>query len=388
MKTNVALVKCPDYSEKNIKFAIESIFSSIWDLKKNIKQGSKVLIKPNILSNSEPHEAITTHPQVVKAIVLKLKEIGAEVWIGDSPGLGTLETVSVKSGFKELAKELDVTLKPFDEKIPIKTKSGYVINIAKAVIDADFVINVPKVKSHVQMFMTLGVKNCFGCIPGTEKAQWHFRAGINEDKFANMLLDTYSAVNPVITIIDGVIGLEGDGPGTGGVPKKLGFLAGSKDAIALDRVIMDVLDLDHFRLRTLKIAGKLGLGETNIDNIDIKLDSIESLKIKEFKVPQRVQPLQFKKIPKFLRKYVREFLTSKPVIVDDDCLKCGKCFNACPAKTITWQKGSIPKIHYEECIRCFCCMEMCPNDSIKTQDGYGLKILEPFRDFLLKKYGI
>ena len=389
MKSKVAIAKCVNYSALEINSAIERLFADLGGGIDNwVKPGQKVLIKPNILSNLNPDTHVVTHPEVVKAVALKVKKAGAEVWIGDSPGIGTLKTVSIKSGIKKIAEELNVELKEFDERIPLKSPQGYMINIAKAVIEADVIINIPKVKTHTQMLLTLGVKNCFGCIPGSDKARWHFRAGINEEKFAQILVNTYLLVKPTLTIADGVIGLEGDGPGTGGRPRPLGWLVASSDAVALDRIIVELLQVNHLRLATLAQARKAEAGNTELKDIEVVGDSLDHLKVSGFVLPARLQSLQFERLPVFVRKYFRNMLTSRPVLRKESCVSCGKCYKACPVQAIKWEKGQFPDFDYTQCIRCFCCQEMCQDNAIGVRDGYGLKILQPFRDMLLKKYGI
>jgi uncharacterized protein (DUF362 family)/Pyruvate/2-oxoacid:ferredoxin oxidoreductase delta subunit len=383
----VAITKCNSYDRQEVFNAIRKVLGLCGGIGHYIQPGKIVLLKPNILSNSAPETHTTTHPEVVRAIALFAMKTGATVWLGDSPGIGTLKTACQKTGFEELSRELGIPLKEFDERVPVKSPSGFMINIAKPVLDADIIINIPKVKSHMQMFMTLGVKNCFGCVPGSDKAQWHYRAGINEDTFAQFLVQTYLTVKPSLTIADGIIGMEGDGP-SGGSPKHLGWIAASQDAVALDRIIMELLSLEPENLKTLMQAKLQGAGETRLEKIRVLGDPLGELRVTYFKTPQRMQSVQFERIPAPFRSYVRDLFTSRPVLRKKSCIRCGRCFSACPARSIIWEINAKPVFIYPTCIRCFCCMEMCESNAIGIRDGFGLKLLQPFRKSLLRRAGI
>lgn len=366
--------------------AVKRLILAAGGIEKWVKPGATILLKPNILLNAKPDTHITTHPEVVKAVAAVVKDAGGIVWIGDSPGIGTLKMASAESGILKAAREVGAEIKEFNEKSEVKAPGGYRISIAKAVLEADVVINLPKLKTHQQMYMTMGVKNCFGCIPGVEKAQWHYRAGIDEMKFAAILMDVYAIVRPALTLIDAVWGLEGEGPSSGGTPRHLGFLAVAEDAVALDRALIDILRLEPDKLKTLKAAENAGIGETNPENITVKGNPVPV--INNFKTPARIHPLQFERFPGFLRKLAREFFTSKPVVHKKNCKKCGQCFQACPAEAIKWSNGEFPRFRYGACIRCFCCQEMCPHNSVKVRNGIGIRFILPFRRFLLKHLGI
>ena len=129
---------------------------------------------------------------------------------------------------------------------------------------ADVVINLPKVKSHVQMTITLGVKNLFGCVPGKMKAWWHMEAGKDCQRFAQMLVETAQAIDPDLTILDGIIGHEGNGP-SGGEPRRLGVLGASQNVYALDRAMVDVLQVEPIQIPTDDASQRLGLSTVNIE---------------------------------------------------------------------------------------------------------------------------
>jgi len=174
----------------------------------------KVLVKPNLLSPRKPDEHVTTHPLVVKAVLEFLLALGVKPVVGDSPAVGNLERVARISGIKDVCDELGVELVPFEDCVIVDGEIFRNIKIAKVVFEVDGVVNLPKLKTHSQMMMTLGVKNTFGCIVGIEKSSWHLRAGTDEN-FAKLLIDVHRVVSPILTVLDGVWGMEGNGPSNG-----------------------------------------------------------------------------------------------------------------------------------------------------------------------------
>jgi uncharacterized protein (DUF362 family) len=158
-------------------------------------------------------------------------------------------------------------------------------------MDADVVINLPKVKSHMQLTLTLGVKNLFGCVPGKMKAWWHMEAGKDVERFAQMLIETARTINPELTILDGIIGHEGNGP-SAGEPKELGVLAAACDVFALDRVMVEILGVKPLDVPTVAAAIKSGLC-SDLSAIEIVGDPIAKLQSRDWKLPATMMPIDF-----------------------------------------------------------------------------------------------
>jgi len=200
-----------------------------------IGKNSRVVIKPNLLAPASPDKAIVTHPLVIKAVAEYVLEKGAVPQISDSPAMGSFERILKESGIKNALNGLPVEFKEFKTSVVIDAGKPFnKIEIAQDVISADVVINLPKLKTHTQMLLTLGVKNLFGCIVGRKKPEWHFRTGVDREMFAGLLVKIFRAVKPSFTIIDGILAMEGQGPGKSGVPIELGVLMGSADTPAID----------------------------------------------------------------------------------------------------------------------------------------------------------
>ena len=178
-----------------------------------IQPGSRVLIKPNLLSPAKPGEAILTHPLMVRAAVEYVLAKGARPTISDSPAIGSFERILRESGIREALAGLDVEIRPFEESVSVDVGPPFGrIELAKEALEADSIINLPKLKTHGQMLLTLGVKNLFGCVVGYRKPEWHMRAGVDKAMFARLLILIAQRIRPAFTVLDGILALEGDGP--------------------------------------------------------------------------------------------------------------------------------------------------------------------------------
>ncbi len=298
-----------------------------------IKKNSHVVIKPNLLAPAPPDKAIVTHPLVIKAAVEYVLKKGAKPQISDSSAMGSFQKVLSESGIRDALKGLDVEYKEFKTSLKIDVGEPFgKIEIAEDALKADFLINLPKFKTHMQMLLTLGVKNLFGCIVGIRKPEWHFRTGVDREMFAKLLVNIYKAVNPAMTIIDGILAMEGQGPGRRGTPKHLGILMGSKDGIALDIAACKMLGIQPDKLLTNKLAKDMGFTD---EAIEIEGDFQE---IKHFKMPD-ITPLVFG--PQKLHRLMRKHLVQRPVCDDSICRLCGECWQYCPAKAINRGKKKL-----------------------------------------------
>jgi len=324
-----------------------------------IQKNSRVLIKPNLLAPASPDRAMLTHPLIVRAVVEYVLERGGLPQVSDSPAMGTFDKVMRESGITEALQGLAVECRPFKESVSVNVGPPFQkIEIAADAMNADIVINLPKLKTHTQMLLTLGVKNIFGCIVGMRKPEWHFRTGIDRERFAELLVRIYSAVKPAITILDGILAMEGQGPGKGGRPRALDIVMASNDAVALDMTVCRMLGIGEDELPTNRVAARMGLMPGKIA-IDGELPTVMDMQF------PAMSPLVFG--PKGLHGFMRKHLVQRPVCNAALCRHCGECWRYCPAKAIEPQINGL-KFDYDKCIRCYCCVEVCPYGALSAQE--------------------
>ncbi len=289
----VALSKCPDYQRGNLEKSIRNILDHLGGLGQHVSKDDRVLIKPNLLKGSLPGECITTHPAVVEAVVRIVIDHGSRPFIGDSPAFGELSAVAKATGMADICKRYNIPLQSFNSPVAVKVSDPFVrtLHIDKAVLDADKIINIPKLKTHVQVGFSGAVKNLFGCLSGKKKVLWHFKAGDKEHRFGRMLLEIYNTVSPALHIVDAVIALEGDGP-TKGDAKQVGLIAASVDALSLDRVLCDIVGLPVSSSEVLG-ALKLHYGiSINMGEITVKGNQLNNFTGNPFVLPERM-PIRF-----------------------------------------------------------------------------------------------
>jgi uncharacterized protein (DUF362 family)/Pyruvate/2-oxoacid:ferredoxin oxidoreductase delta subunit len=351
------IIRKADYIYRDLKSVLYSMMDSLAG--GVIQREAKVVIKPNLLAPASPDKAITTHPLFIKAVAEYVLGKGARVQISDSPAIGSFEKILRESGIRAALEGLPVECREFRDSTSIDVGVPFKkIEIAADAVTADVLINLPKLKTHSQMLVTLGVKNLFGCIVGMKKPEWHLRSGVDRDMFASLLVKIFQAVKPSVTLIDGILAMEGQGPGRGGTPREMGVVLGSTDAVSIDIAVCRMLGMDPDDLLTNRIAGAQGLvpGDIEIDG-DLPV-------IPDFRFPG-ITPLVFG--PRRLRGFIRKHLVQRPVCNDDMCKLCGECWKYCPAGAIGHDKKRI-HFDYDTCIRCYCCIEVCPYGALRTHE--------------------
>jgi len=286
----VALVKAETYDSEIIASAIEKVFSLLGGTEKFVTAGDHVLIKPNLIAPRPNESAVQTHASVILEITRVLKDMGAKPFIADSPAWKNTRACIKIIGLEEPLKKLGAGVCQLNNGKRIKI-AGSGIAVSSVALEADKIINVPKFKTHQQLTATFAVKNIFGCVPGKEKAFWHFARGNSHHDFCEMLLEIYKLLNPVINIIDAVIAMEGMGP-LSGTPRKLGCLVASSDPIACEFVCAKLIDMEPQELPIVNAAKKIGFGCCDPDSIEILGNNVSELKCPDFKRAETT-PLRF-----------------------------------------------------------------------------------------------
>jgi uncharacterized protein (DUF362 family)/Pyruvate/2-oxoacid:ferredoxin oxidoreductase delta subunit len=371
--STVSLGKVIDYDRRRIKASLIRLLAPLGGMKAFVHPYERVLIKPNMLLAKSPEKAVTTHPEILRGVIELVKEAGGVPLVGDSPGVGSCRRVAEKSGILRVVEESGAELVDFVDSVEIKGQGLFKrFEVARPYMEVDRLINLPKLKTHEMMTMTCAVKNLFGSIIGTSKAAWHLKAGADREMFSRMLLEIYLLRKPDLNIVDAVIAMEGNGPGSGN-PRHVGLLLGGINPVAVDVIAAECAGIPRKLLHIEMMAAKLLLDGADRGSIRTVGTPLEDARVTDFRLPHMVD-VQFR-LPTFIKNRLKHYLTSRPCPVPDQCKLCGICVDACPPHAIAINEGRLT-FDYHKCIRCFCCRELCPDGALDLRDGTLLKYLK------------
>lgn len=385
--TDIRITPCSNYASDTVKESLKQlIYSSNMDMLDGIQAGMTVGIKANLVSAMKPDTAATTHPELICALVRLIRERGAEVIIGDSPG-GLYTSAYVNHVYDLTGMRQAVT-------------AGAMLNQDFGQVDAsypqarvlksftytswldkcDVIINFSKLKSHGMMGMSAAAKNMFGVIPGTMKPEYHFRFPNTAD-FSNMLvdIDEYFANKTILCIVDAVDGMEGNGP-TKGTPRHIGALLASRSPHKLDVICAKLIGLKTETIPTLLAAKERGLIPVNENDISVEILAnstralIDSFVVKDYKNIAVRHSLLFASHGKLISNIIEKLLASRPILKKSGCIGCSKCADICPAHAIIIENKKAV-INRADCIHCFCCQEFCPTGTMKVHRTLVAKLL-------------
>ncbi len=377
-RPRVSLQRLATYEPAAVEQALRAVLAPLGGMSAFVTPGARVVLKPNLLMPSAPERAICTHPEIIRAVARLAREAGARlVEATDSPGVGTATRCMRRLGLDD-GRLLTVTDADQGTDVAPPGAPFHRVRLVTRLLDADLVINLPKAKTHGQMVMTAAVKNTFGAVVGMEKAQWHFRAGRNPEDFARLLVHVHGLVAPRLSILDAVVGMEGNGPSAGD-PRPLGFLLASADAHALDAVLADLWGLAPHHVFTLAVARDLGLLPP-FDRIETVGASRDELRPRPAWRLARPAPLRGFGGPAWLSTLLERLMTLRPEIDRGACIACGECVRACAAHAIALNPdgaaaGPPVVVDRAQCIACFCCQEMCPEGAIRVSAGLAARLL-------------
>ena len=364
----VAAVRCASYDRAEVQEAVNRGLGLLGGAKAFVQPGERILLKPNLLSGRAPERAVTTHPSVFQTVATAFQTAGATLLYGDSPGFGNPQTAAQRAGLLEVAQELGVELADFTHGEIVSFPEGRQnkqFTIARGVLNADGIVSLPKLKSHGLTRMTGAIKNQFGCIPGTLKAEFHARLP-RVDLFSQMLVDLNRFLKPRLFIMDGIVAMEGNGP-QNGTPRPMNVLLFSRDPVAIDAAVCRLIELDPKLVLPIQYGIEFGLGA--YENIEYLGDSIESFVCEDFIVNRRA--LSTTEGPGRASRIARRFVVPRPFIRAAKCTQCGTCVSVCPVDPKAVEFRSVgrtaPPVHdYQRCIRCYCCQELCPEGAIEV----------------------
>ncbi len=365
--TIVAAKKCYSYQADELAEKLDFLLAELGGLDNFIKAGDKVLFKINLLMGKDPEAAVTTNPDFIRALAKKVKALGADVIIADSPGgpfnAKLLKRAYQKSAIYEMAAEENIELNYNTDSKKQEYKKGKInksFQLASYLEKADLVINLPKLKTHGLTMYTGGVKNLFGCIPGVLKAEYHLRMQSVYD-FSRMLNDLAGLIAPELTIMDAVVGMEGEGP-SNGKAKDFNYILASTSPYYLDLVAVNLLGINPEE----KVPSIRAALEDNIikkEELEIRGDKIKPLNNVEIPKIEKENNLLDARMPDFLSDILEKLLRPKPVFKEENCVGCRTCAENCPPDAIK-MIDNFPEVNLDKCIRCFCCQELCPYDAV------------------------
>ncbi len=382
MKTKnsrVALIKCESYDRDEVYRAVEDGIKLLGGLESYIKGGKQVLLKPNLLAPDLPDKGSTTHPSVFHGIGTLLLEHGFDAVYGDSFPMGSGLFVAKRNGIHEAAEELGIKNVPFKNGREVKVKGAVqnqVFTIAEEIIDAENLINIPKLKTHGLTIMTGALKNIFGAVPGLLKAEFHMRLPVPE-LFVNMLVDLNMIIKSSLIVMDAVDAMEGNGPRNGNIVHT-GLIIISNDPVAVDATAARIMGTEPEKIPLIRKAFEAGIGNISVESIELSGSPLKDFKVKKFVLPPVTDiKSQSSDGVSGISRVMRNWLISRPVIDSKICSKCGNCVSICPIspKALSQKRKEVPEYDYNLCIRCYCCQEICPDGAISIKTPLPGKIL-------------
>lgn len=374
MEHTVYFRRQPDYDQQAMDQAVEAFFAAS-PAAARLKDGMRVTIKPNLLAKHAPEKGVTTHPALVRAVIRAVKRRGVSaITVADSPGgvytPAIMKSIGQVSGIAQVCQEEGAVFYTDCQFGPRSCQGELVhqFNLIQPVLEADFLIDLPKMKTHVMTTVTAGVKNLFGTIPGLQKAELHMRFP-DKKRFGRMLTDLCCLLQPDLTILDAVTAMEGDGP-AGGQPRKLGLLLASEDPYLVDLAVCRVMNFPPQQVEYLACAMRRGLCADAFEESRAQGDADALFPRTDYQMPESYVAVNFSgkrtRAIRWLFPWLEKHAAPRPVIVRSRCIGCGKCAEICPGHTIQVSAGKA-RISPQGCIRCFCCHEMCPVKAIDVK---------------------
>lgn len=370
MGSKVVLKYCPEYTA-GVEDCLREGLQSLGGMSAFVKPGQKVLLKVNLLMKKRPEEAVTTHPTVVEAVVRLVQEAGGIPIIGDSPGgpytVKSLQAIYARSGLQEVAERTGAILNLDVGQTVVSHPEGKLVKsltVTQNVVDADVVIPISKLKTHGMMTFTGAVKILFGVIPGLLKAEYHLKMP-DVRSFADLLVDIATWVKPSLSIMDGIVGMEGDGPSAGS-PRSIGVILISEDPFALDVAATHLIGLKPEKVPTIMAARKRGF-VSRIEEVNLAGDPRTLWQVEKFIIPKSVSVnfIDMVPLPQSVRNFLLNRVRPRPFFQHDQCVGCMDCVKNCPPQVLDINEKNRPVVDLEACIRCFCCQELCPRQAVK-----------------------
>ena len=369
--SRVYIGRCRSYAQDEVELAIRQAISALGGMERFVQPGQRVLLKPNLLSFKPPETAINTHPAVVQAVAGLVREVGAHAIIADSPGGGTgynvrgLRRLYQVTGMDAAALAAGAELNFDCEGLEVPFPEGHLVkmlDIMRPATAVDAIINLPKLKTHGLLRYTGAVKNLFGLVPGRVKLGYHTKLQ-DVERFSEMLLDIVAWARPALTIMDAVIGMEGEGPAAGR-PVEIGLILAGQDCSAVDLAALDIIGMDPNSVPTIRRAAKRGLTTGRAADLEVIGENLATAHVPEFYAPQ-TGSFDVTLIPPGIRRWFTRRLVASPRATAR-CTGCGICAENCPVGAISIENRRA-RMDLKRCIQCYCCHEFCPQHAIELR---------------------
>lgn len=383
-ETQVYAASCPDYEQAEA--CIRALVEQMGGMGRFVRPGERIVLKANLLRAAPPESAICTHPAVVEAVARLVKEAGGTPVICDSPG-GALHKEAVlrslyeKTGMAAAAAAAGAELSMDSSTRTVSLPEGKVLRQAEIitpVAEADGVIDLCKMKTHVLMSMTGAVKNLFGVIPGLSKVGYH-ATHPDHATFADVLLDLTGYVKPRLSLMDGILAMEGDGPGSSGTPRQVGLLLAAANPLALDTAAGAIMNLPRQDNPVLLAAERRGLTPCRMEDVELIGGTVEELRMADYKFPASTKSNLMDFLGPLARpaeRLCKKALSQTPRIDGAKCVGCGICAKSCPGQAIAMTApGKKARISQKACIHCYCCHELCPQKAVELHQSWLGRLL-------------
>lgn len=383
-ETQVYAASCPDYEQAEA--CIRALLEQMGGMGRFVRPGERIVLKANLLRAAPPESAICTHPAVVEAVSKLVKEAGGTPVICDSPG-GALHKEAVlrslyeKTGMAAAAAAAGAELAMDSSTRTVSLPEGKVLRQAEIitpVAEADGVIDLCKMKTHVLMSMTGAVKNLFGVIPGLSKVGYH-ATHPDHATFADVLLDLTGYVKPRLSLMDGILAMEGDGPGSSGTPRQAGLLLAAANPLALDTAAGAIMNLPRQDNPVLLAAERRGLTPCRMEDVELIGGTVEELRMADYKFPASTKSNLMDFLGPLARpaeRLCKKALSQTPRIDGAKCVGCGICAKSCPGQAIAMTApGKKARISQKACIHCYCCHELCPQKAVELHQSWLGRLL-------------
>jgi len=378
LRTRVAVVRCEDYDQARVDAAVrEAAGRCLPDGWPGLPPGS-ALVKPNVLAARPPEDAVDTHPAVLAAVILFLRESGfSDITVGDSSGgTGTRTDVTERamevSGLTGAALARGARVASFDreETVAVPNPRGPehgALALARRAVEAECLVSVSKLKTHTLTLLTGAIKNLYGTVPGGAKREYH-RRNPSVEAFAALLVDIAEALRPALHVVDAVVGMDGNGPSAGN-PRPIGLIIAGVDPVAVDAVLAAIAGLDPLCVPATRLAAQRGLGTADLSEIDLIGVPLEQARVRGFRKPVGAGFIPH--VPPALTRMALSLSVTRPAFIAGLCTRCNVCVESCPVDALRLGEER-PEVVDELCIGCYCCHELCPSRAVTLEHRHWL----------------